>query len=130
MISKIAFQDGVLSPLEVACIADIADELSIPLPDDLTILSQAHSISDLLRHVRSYEDRFFIAARAWMVALADEELTHNERVAIDDMMRRLGIRASDKAIIQKIQPGMTTTELRFLDDRIEHLYVRSSFYMR
>lgn len=128
LIAKMALRDGVLDPTEQEFLTEMCEVLVDDTVDHIISLAESSGLDVLIPQVEKYEDRFFIAVRAYMMAHADDHYDESERAFFDELVEALEITASDRALIEGLAADEQRAEAFEPSPRLLSLYESSSFY--
>lgn len=101
-----------------------------PTPEEIVDQARTRDLEDLCQGVDLYEDRFFIALRAYTMAYADLELDQAEEALFDRLIQLFQIQPKDLRLIRETELMMRSFRPKPLDPRVENLYQKSSFFQK
>ena len=87
----------------------------------------SRSLEELVSTVPTYEDRFFIALRAYSMAHVDQRFDVEEERLFRRLADILGIPPEDRRLIHRAELAVRAGASEPPDPRIEELFRRSSF---
>lgn len=99
-----------------------------PNPTELIEQARGVDLETLCQGVDQYEDRFFIAMRAYTMAYADDEFDKAEEEFFNRLIKIFKILPKDLRLIRETELMMRSAKPKPLDPRVEDLYTRSSFF--
>lgn len=124
---KMAQHDGRVVDAEARFIVDTANKMGFA---DIKILAREAAATDLdqlLRRIFGYEDRFFIALYAYLLAQADGVVDARENYAHLGLIAKLAIRPEDRRLIEDIQTHSSLRDFIAQHPRLRD-YVRNSSF--
>ncbi len=124
VMAKMALVDGTFSNIEKTYLAAMAGTTSL---DDLLAEARDVPLEDLCRQVDRYEDRFFIALRAYSMAYIDQHFEVEERQAFARLVEMLGIAEEDRRLIEATHAAAESEQPEEPPARLRELYEASSF---
>ena len=128
VMAKMALMDERFRASERAFLRDMmpppADDAAI---DRLLESVRDESLDSLTAEIRTYEDRFFIALRAYAMAHVDRDYDSREEKAFLRLITLLGIKSEDRKLIEETQQRDRHETDFEPNPRLEQLFVRSSF---
>ena len=128
LMAKMAAVDGAIADEERESLAEMSQACGVDRAVDATLAAAAEaSVEDLCARLDRYEDRFFVALRAYMLARSDTDFSSDERALYRDLVDRLGISELDQALIRRVESAARAITPRPVPRRVEELYARSSF---
>ena len=127
VLAKMALQDGVLDPSELAFLKAMSN--AIPEGDLEALIDEAHQhdLDELSETVETYADRFVIALRAYAIALADEHYDIEEEAFFGRLVHALGISVDDRALIETAVAALESDEPEAPPPRLVELFSESTF---
>ena len=124
VMAKMALVDGTFSKTEKVFLAAIAGTTSL---DDLMAEARDASLEQLCRQVERYEDRFFIALRAYSMAHIDQHFDVKEQEAFARLVELLGLTDDDRRLIEVTRAAAESEKAEEPAPRLRELYEASSF---
>jgi uncharacterized tellurite resistance protein B-like protein len=133
ILSKMALSDDQVQQQESQLLQDMLDLLfwdmdEKPNPTELIEQARGEDLETLCQGVDQYEDRFFIAMRAYTMAFADNEFDIAEEELFNRLIKIFQILPKDLRLIRETELMMRSAKPKPLDPRVEDLYKRSSFF--
>lgn len=128
VLAKMALSDGVITSEERSLMNEILQELQVDLSAEVLFQEvQGKPIRDLIDKVDKYEDRFFIALRAYAMAHIDFDFDPEERKFFNDLIAVLGIRPEDRALIEATEQQESGGFTSESESKLRTHYENSSF---
>ena len=122
-MAKMALSDGEVAAEERAMLRDLVDgEEAL---DALLAKAKEAALDDLLAQVESYADGFFIALRAYAMAMVDNDFDVREEALFNKLVDRLKITDEDRALIERSEKAAQSNTPP--EPRVMELYESSSF---
>ncbi len=130
VLARMALADGTIDPTEREFLAEFCREVGVGAGVDTLIeTAGGRSLEELVGAVRGYEDRFFIALRAYLMARVDASFDVSEERLFGDLVAALEIRPDDRRLIERTHRQLEAEEPGAPDPRIMELYRASSFFV-
>lgn len=130
VLAKMALMDGVVEPAERAFLEEVVSTSNVDTTvDQLFDLAATQTLEELIEKVDKYEDRFFIALRAYLVAHSDQHYDVEEEAFFNNLVEVLGINDDDRAHIEQAEKNLQLEEPPEPDPHILELYYNSSFFI-
>lgn len=129
VLAKLALADGKIEPNEREFLEEyVGQSAAFETVDGLLEVAKGQSLEDMLSELDcSYEDKFFIALRAYLMAHVDHHYDVKEEALFNKLVDSLGILKSDRALIHEAELLVKAQEPRDPPLRIQELYRKSSF---
>jgi len=124
VMAKMVLIDGNMSRLEEMFLAATAKTTSL---EKLFDEAREHSLESLCARVERYEDRFFVALRAFSIAYIDRELGTREGHLFQEILDILGITPEDRLLIEQVRTDGESDSPAAHHPRLQALYAASSF---
>lgn len=120
IMARLALVDGNVSDEEFDLLSEWVPKEDLP---ELFRSVADKPITDLVRGIESYQDRFFIALRAYIIAHEDLDFDESEKAFYQELIDIMQISDDDQLLIKNTALGRGEP-----DPRLETLYMDSSFY--
>jgi len=131
VLAKMAQSDGIVDGRERVFLGEFLSLVATPAPfsdvDALLEKAREHSLAELVDAVEGYEDRFFIALRAYSMAHIDADFDVKEVSLFKNLLSKLKISKGDRRLIRRIERQLNSEHLDEPDPRLAKLYENSSF---
>ncbi len=128
LMAKMALADGKVDDKERGLLSELLElARSGQSIDELLSLAADHSIADLAASVTAYEDGFFVAFRAYMMATVDGHFDAAEMRLYRSLLQLFKISKDDQELIETTNVALTATIPVEPPARVMELYERSSF---
>ncbi|CAM2009812.1 tellurite resistance TerB family protein [Acanthopleuribacter pedis] len=128
VLAKMALSDGIITSEERTLMEEILQELQVNLSADVLFEEvKQKPIHELIAQVDKYEDRFFIALRAYAMAHIDFDFDPEERKFFNDLVGMLQIKTEDLALIEATEQNEGAGFTPEFDTRLRAHYENSSF---
>lgn len=124
VMAHMALIDGEVSPEEQEQLELWVSQAELPA---LLESVRNRPMAELVADVSAYEDKFFIALRAFAMAHEDQHFDDLEEASYLRLITALGIEAEDKKLIEKAVLAENRFELSEPDPRLERMYLKSCF---
>lgn len=129
IIAKLALADGRIDEAEREFLTLLLEQSPSELRiDDLLKAAPKAELAELVGKVEKYEDRFFIALRAYLMAHVDWEYDRQEESLYGSLVKLLAIEAEDLELIKQTEIDLRSPEPKEPAPRVQELYERSSFF--
>jgi len=127
VMAKMCLCDGQITAEEKALLLELLPEGDEAALKTLLDSVQQRSIVALCQDIALYEDRFFIALRAYAMAHVDAHFDAGEAAAFAALVDSLGITDEDIELIRATEQATSDVVASTLSQRLETLYAASSF---
>lgn len=128
VIAKMALQDGVVAPEERQALEDMSFGVTVDELDGVIEEAKSRTLDELLNGIEKYEDRFIIALRAYHMAHSDRSYDIEEELNFELLVDRFLISTDDRALIKRVQGGMSGQTPVVPEPRLLELHRGSSFF--
>ncbi len=123
IMAKMALSDGEIAPEERAMLRDMVDaDASV---DQLLEKAKTQTLDEMIGQIDKYADRFFIALRAYAMAMADQVFDAREEALYKTLVDKLEITEDDRALIERSEKAASDNQNP--EPRVMELYEQSSF---
>ncbi|MEM7260422.1 MAG: hypothetical protein AAF488_00425 [Planctomycetota bacterium] len=126
VMAKMALMDGEIGELERKLLEDLLG--TGPVVDEVLTYARGLPLDALIQRVERYEDRFFMAYRAFTVAAADHGFDIAELGLFNRLVRQLDIPDEDRRLILDTYGRLHASPPQDPDPRVMELYRASNFY--
>ena len=129
VLAKLALADGKIDVSEESFLTVMMDE-SDNYNDIDALIREANSktLVDMVGQLEKYEDKFFVALRAYLMANVDLHYDATEEAMFNKLIGLLGITDEDRELIRATEAGLKEEEPQPPAARITELYQASSFF--
>lgn len=128
VLAKMALSDGIITSEERTLMEEILQELQVDISADVLFEEvKSRSINELIDQVDKYEDRFFIALRAYAMAHIDFDFDPEERKFFNNLVGMLEILPEDLTLIEATEQNEGAGFTPEFNTRLRALYENSSF---
>ncbi len=128
VIAKMALSDGKISPEERELLEELTATLAGENEIDTLIADVAtQSLEELTASVEKYEDRFFIALRAYSMAHVDNHFDAEEEKLYERLIDSFEITTQDRQLIRRCEALSRAPNPQPPEGRVAELFERSSF---
>ena len=127
VMAKMALADGNVDDDERELLVDMAGGDGAALVDAAIADAKSQPLEQLAAAVGKYEDRFFVALRAYAVAHADRKFDVSEQHLFQRLAALFELTADDLRLIRRAEGNSHAIDPKPLDPRVEELFRNSSF---
>lgn len=126
VLAKMALQDDNFSIEERHTLEDMSGATGPELDGIIEEAKKAH-FQELITGIKSYEDRFLIALRAYIMAHSDRHYDFAEEVHFEHLIQEFGITEEDKKLIERVEKAQRGVIPAQPEPRLMELHKGSSF---
>jgi uncharacterized membrane protein YebE (DUF533 family) len=129
VLAKLALADGKIDCSEEGFLADMITD-SETYTDIQKLLEEASnkSLAEMVNRLEKYEDKFFVAMRAYLMAHVDLHLDLREEAMLNELVTLLEISDADQQLIKETEKNLKKDDPAQPSERIQLLYQASSFF--
>ena len=129
VLAKLALADGKIDISEETFLTVMMDESeNYHDIEELIREAQSKTLIDMVDKLDKYEDKFFVALRAYLMANVDLHYDATEEAMFNRLVGLLGIHDDDRELIRATEASLKDEEPQPPSERIQMLYKASSFF--
>lgn len=129
VLAKLALADGKIDVSEESFLTVMMDESeSYHDIDELIRDANSKTLVDMVGKLEKYEDKFFVALRAYLMANVDLHYDATEEEMFNRLIGLLGITDDDRELIRATEASIKEEDPQAPSERIQALYKASSFF--
>ncbi|MDF1664723.1 MAG: hypothetical protein P1V97_23390 [Planctomycetota bacterium] len=129
VLAKLALADGKIDVSEESFLTVMMDESeNFHNIDELIREANSKTLAEMIERLEKYEDKFFVALRAYLMANVDLHYDATEEAMFNRLIGLLGITEDDRELIRATEASIKDEEPQPPSERIQALYQASSFF--